>query len=66
MGIIAWDVWDHQATKAANRPLLRKNIADYLHEVQKQLLYDTESGVMSVVYGLEKAILQSLDQQTLS
>jgi hypothetical protein len=65
MGIMVWDVWDHQATKAENKPLLRRNIADYLHEVRNQLLYDTESGVMSVIYGLEKEILHSLEQKTM-
>lgn len=60
IGIIIWDIWDHQATAAANKPLLRRNIHDYVQEVRKQLLYDTESGVMSVVYELEKNISAAL------
>jgi len=60
IGIIIWDIWDHQATAAANKPMLRRNIHDYVQQVRKQLLYDTESGVMSVVYELEKNISAAL------
>ena len=60
IGIIIWDIWDHQATTAANKPILRRNIYDYVQEVRKQLLYDTESGVMGVVYELEKNISAAL------
>lgn len=60
IGIIIWDVWDHHTTVAANKPMLRRNIHDYVQEVRKQLLYDTESGVMSVVYELERNMSASL------
>jgi hypothetical protein len=59
-GIIAWDVWDHQRTKAMNQPLLRQTIADYLAAVQDSLLHDPEAGVMTVIGIMEENVLASL------
>lgn len=61
VGIIVWDVWDHQQTKAEFKPVLRRNIRNYLNEVKDSLLYDTETGILSVIYGIENEMLLATD-----
>jgi hypothetical protein len=60
VGIIVWDVWDHQHTKKIESPILRQNLADYLTELQQSLLYEPETGLMTIVHGLETNIVGSL------
>jgi len=61
VGIIAWDFWDHNRTVSENRPILRKNLFDYLDEMKLSLLDDPQTGIMAVVDGLQKEILESAD-----
>jgi sensor domain CHASE-containing protein len=60
IGIIIWDVWDHQQTKKVERPRLRQAITDYFAEVKRSLLHEPESGVMSVLQAVEGNIIASL------
>jgi hypothetical protein len=60
IGVIIWDVWDHQQTKKIESPILRQNLADYLTELQQSLLYEPETGLMTIVRGLEANIVESL------
>ena len=60
VGIMIWDLWDHNATRDENKPILRKNIQDYLYEMKDVLLHDTESGVMSVIYTVEGNVVDAL------
>ncbi|MDZ7269756.1 MAG: hypothetical protein ONB48_20760 [candidate division KSB1 bacterium] len=62
-GIIIWEVWDHQQTEASERPKLRQTIADYFAEVNHSLLYDPETGIMSLIHGMEANIVASLRTQ---
>jgi len=61
IGIIIWDVLDHYKTQKVSRPILRQNILDYLNEVKMSLLHDPETGIMTVIYSLERSILESLE-----
>ncbi len=60
VGIIIWDIWDHNSTIKRERPILRKNLIDYFSALKESLLYDPESGIMSVVDNMENDILKSL------
>ncbi len=60
VGIIVWDVWDHQHTKKIEKPILRANLADYLTELQQSLLHEPETGIMSIIHGLEANVVGSL------
>ncbi len=64
IGIIIWDVWDHQQTKKVERPLLRQAIADYFTEVKQSLLHAPESGVMAVLQTIEGNIISSLQKRS--
>jgi len=52
-GIIAWDLWDHYSTSHTNKPILRRNIFDYLQEVKHSLMYDSESGIITALNDIE-------------
>jgi hypothetical protein len=60
LGIMTWEVWDHQQTKKVGRPILRQAIADYFTEVKQHLLHEPASGVMAVLHTIEENIIASL------
>ena len=60
VGIIIWDVWDHHHTKKVEKPILRQNLIDYLKELEHSLLYEPETGLMTMITGLEANMASSL------
>ncbi len=62
VGIIIWDVWDHHNTKKKAMPVLRKNIEDYFSELKMSILFDPEYGIMTIIYGMEKNIVDSISK----
>ncbi len=62
VGIIIWDVWDHHNTKKKAMPVLRKNIEDYFSELKMSILFDPEYGIMTIIYGMEKNIVDSINK----
>lgn len=63
VGIIVWDIWDHQATKAESRPILRENLLDYLGQIEESLLNDPESGILAVIHQIEGSIAHSIQER---
>ena len=59
IGIIIWDVVDHYSTKATQMPILRNNIEEYLEQVKIAILKDPDTGLISVIYALEKQVLKN-------
>ena len=64
VGVLVWDVWDHNKTKKENRPILRQSIEDYFKELKDILLKDPEVGMMVTFNDLEKQIFDSLRKQS--
>ncbi|MCT7953791.1 hypothetical protein [Laspinema palackyanum] len=60
LGLIAWDYWDYTNGVAINKPRLREDLVESLHEIKKTLLTDPEFGVMSAVNELDEKIADSL------
>jgi hypothetical protein len=60
LGVLAWDLWDHQHTERVERPLLRENLMDYLAELQHALLYDPEAGIMTMIDAVEHTMVSAL------
>lgn len=60
IGVLIWDVWDHNNTKKENRPILRQSIADYFSELKDILLNDNEAGIMIVFNDLERQVYNAL------
>lgn len=58
IGVLAWDLWDHSSTKKQNRPLLRKSLEDYFLELKTILLDDSETGIMTAFYELERKVVE--------
>jgi hypothetical protein len=61
-GVIIWEVWDHQQTKKVESPILRENIINYLEWMKQEILYGTDSGLMSVLYSFQTEIIKSSSQ----
>jgi hypothetical protein len=60
LAAIAWDLWDHHHTVEVERPILRKSLVEYLGEMKHSLLYEPETGLMSVIHSLELNVVASL------
>jgi len=63
VGIIIWDVWDHYNTKKKAKPVLRQNINDYFDELRMSILFDPEYGIMTIIYGMEANIVNSIGRK---
>lgn len=63
IGVLVWDVWDHNQTVAVNRPILRKAIADYFAELKVSLLTDADAGIMATFNDLERQVVAVNRQQ---
>jgi len=64
VGIIIWDVWDHQHTVKVDKPILREAILDYLEEVKVSLLDNPENSITAAIDQLEGGILKSIESAT--
>ena len=60
VGIIIWDLVDHHVTKTTQMPILRNNIEEYLEQVKIAILKDPNTGLISVIYALEKQVLKNI------
>lgn len=56
--VIVWDVIDHYTTEKEQKPILRKNLVDYLHELKLCILNE----IMITVQSIEGDIITSLEQ----
>ncbi|MBO0348696.1 hypothetical protein J0895_06190 [Phormidium pseudopriestleyi FRX01] len=60
LGLIAFDYWDYTNGVAKDKPRLREDLVESLHQIKKTLLTDYEFGVMSAVNELDEKITDSL------
>lgn len=60
VGLIAWDYLDYRNGIAENKPRLREDLVESIHQIKKTLLKDRESGVMSAVNELDEEIKNSV------
>ncbi len=60
IGFVAWDVWDYKNMVADSRPILRKNILDYLTEFKNQILQDPEIGIVPKLEEIEYELIKQL------
>ena len=58
IGVVVWDVWDHNHTKKVQRPVLRQSIVDYFGEVKQSLLHDPTSGILTSLHAVEGDLLK--------
>ncbi len=59
VGILVWDWLDHQHTSSRDRPIVKANLINYLHDMEKSLLTNPETGVMSAIYQVEQQLYDS-------
>ena len=63
VGIVMWEMWDHERTQELERPKLRQAIVEYFDEVQQNLLYDPEYGIIAILDIMRGNVLASLRTQ---
>jgi len=60
IGVLVWDVWDHNRTRKENLPILRQSIADYFAELKDILQNDPEAGILVMFNDLESQIYNAV------
>lgn len=63
IGIIFWEIYDHQKTREEFEPILRQSIYTYLQEMKDSLLHDTESGLTAIIHEIDTGIVDSLNKK---
>jgi hypothetical protein len=61
IGIVVWDVWDYHHTKKIEKPILRQNLLDYMEEIKHNLLYESDTGIMSIISRMEENVFESIN-----
>ena len=62
IALIAWDYWDYTKGVQEDKPRLREDLVNSLHDIKKSILSEPEHSVMSVVNELEQKIKNSVLQ----
>ncbi|MBD2073035.1 hypothetical protein H6F86_03860 [Phormidium sp. FACHB-592] len=60
VGILLWDVWDTNHTANIEKPILRKNLIDYITQVEESVLENPTNGIMTVTSKIDEEILRSI------
>lgn len=60
VGILLWDVWDTNHTASIEKPILRKNLIDYIAQVKESVLENPTNGIMTVTSKIDREILRSI------
>lgn len=53
VGVLVWDLWDHNQTERENRPILQEALYDYFVEWKDILMRDPQDGLASTLAELE-------------
>ncbi|HIK38574.1 MAG: hypothetical protein NZ901_04015 [Geminocystis sp.] len=59
-GILLWDFWDVYHNAQVERPILEKNLMEYLQELKYQLLRAPNIGIMSVIDRIQEELFSHL------
>ncbi|MEG4335913.1 hypothetical protein QUB40_28855 [Microcoleus sp. AT9_A2] len=62
IGLIAWDYWDYTQGVKEDKPRLREDLVNSLHDIKKSILSEPEHSVMWVVNELEEQIKNNIWQ----
>ncbi|MBI4862994.1 MAG: hypothetical protein HY815_22430 [Candidatus Riflebacteria bacterium] len=63
LGVIVWDILDHQRTVAQQRPILKASIEQYLDQLKVELLHGP-SGIAAVLDQFDRQLAPSLQPVT--
>ncbi len=65
IALIVYDYWDYTNGVKENRPRLREDLVNCLHDIKKSLLSDPENGIMAGINELQEKIKSSISQSNL-
>ncbi len=60
VGILLWDVWDTNHTANIEKPILRKNLIDYIAQVKESVLNNPTNGIMTVTDKIDGEIFKAI------
>ena len=64
IGIIVWDIYDHNKTVKEQKPVLKNNLYDYVDTIKDDLLHEPGSGIMSIITtDIEDQILSEIQNK---
>lgn len=66
LGVLVYDVWEHNHTVKVERPIMRENLEKYLSEVKDSLLNDPANGILSSINKFHDGIMDNLDRKSLA
>ena len=64
VGLVVWDVIDHEITKAKQTPILRRNLDEYLEGLKEQLIYAPDSPLQEVFMDTELGVVNAIGSFT--
>lgn len=64
VGIVVWDLWDHQKTVEEQRPILRASLLEYIDAIGEDALSNPATGLLAVIETVERAILAGSENRT--
>ena len=62
VGIIIWDVYDHNETTKTQQPILRENLIDYLETLKYSLLHESKSGLITILIDIENRYIDAISK----
>ncbi len=65
VGIIVWDAIDIHNTEVKYRPMLEKNIEDYLNSMKRDIFGDEENGIQKVILDIENSVRKGINRTPL-
>jgi hypothetical protein len=60
-GTVIFEFVDHRRTVSRNEPVLRRSLNGYVDNLGEQLLYDSQSGVVAVLDGVQTEVLAAVE-----
>ncbi|VGO14841.1 hypothetical protein PDESU_03411 [Pontiella desulfatans] len=61
IGLTAADLIDHRHTVSVNRPVLERSLNEYLDELVQLTLYDSQTGIVPVIDGVQRDVLSRIE-----
>ncbi|VGO14092.1 hypothetical protein PDESU_02649 [Pontiella desulfatans] len=63
IGLTAADLIDHRHTVSVNRPVLERSLNEYLDELVQLTLYDSQTGIVPVIDGVQRDVLSRIETE---
>ncbi|NMG20194.1 hypothetical protein [Brasilonema bromeliae] len=66
VGLGAWDYFSYRGEVATQKPALREQILESFQEMKNSLIYDSQTGILTVIDQVEKNLRNSISSSSIS